>query len=95
MKRLLKSFRRQKKVDVETRLVPDLSYKEYIVAVLAARKAYPSWRQGQTYFNVLHTYRPDLADWIQSTPYDPFYDDQRLDTFLQFIHDNWESEVMP
>lgn len=46
---------------------------EFDVAI--ARNNYPSWRLGQTYFNVLYQYYPELADSIRSTEYDPFYVD--------------------
>lgn len=41
----------------------------------------PSWRHGQTAFNVLHDVLPVCADLIRGGPYDPFHLDQRLPAF--------------
>lgn len=70
----------------------DMTYQEYLIAVLAGQQQHHEWRQGQAYFNVLHVHRPDLADWVRGTHFDPFYNNGHLDAFLTFINDNWETE---
>jgi hypothetical protein len=42
-------------------------------------------RKGQMYFNELYNMNPQLADSIRSSEYDPFYDDSRIDKFLNKI----------
>lgn len=45
---------------------------------------HPELRLGQTYFNVLHTIAPDLANEIRGTELDPFYK-ERDDGIQEFI----------
>jgi hypothetical protein len=42
-------------------------------------------RKGQMYFNELYNMNPQLADSIRSSSCDPFYDDSRIDKFLNKI----------
>ena len=49
-------------------------------------------RIGQVYFNVLHDMRPDIAEEIRGTQYDPFYDDTRLIKFFSKVIDIWGGE---
>ncbi len=42
-------------------------------------------RKGQEYFNELYNMNPQLADSIRSSSCDPFYDDSRIDKFLNKI----------
>ncbi len=42
-------------------------------------------RKGQMYFNELYEMNPQLADSIRSSSCDPFYDDSRIDKFLNKI----------
>lgn len=46
-------------------------------------------RPGQWAFNVLHSTRPDLSEQIRSGPLDPFYRNDRLPDFFQFVEENW------
>lgn len=43
------------------------------------------YRRGQAYFNVLHDCLPSLAERIRGTGLDPFYDDNRLGRFLNWL----------
>lgn len=38
-------------------------------------------REGQAAFNALFLVRPDIANKIRGTEYDPYYEDERLDSF--------------
>lgn len=51
--------------------------KHYLIACIAhARsRSYREYRIGQTLFNTLYELRPELADNIRSTEYDPYYSD--------------------
>ena len=42
-------------------------------------------RKGQMYFNELYNMNSQLADSIRSSEYDPFYDDSRINKFLNKI----------
>lgn len=46
-------------------------------------------REGQFWFNLLSSYRPDLARQIRATQFDPFYDDSRLQSFVTYVQDHW------
>lgn len=45
------------------------------------------WRLGQTYFNVLHTIAPDLANEIRGTDLDPFYKEGNgyVEEFIEWL----------
>lgn len=46
-------------------------------------------RWGQGLFNHLCTVRPELAEKIRGTELDPFYRDDRVPVFLEFLEKNW------
>lgn len=50
-----------------------------------AREIYPEWRYGQAVFNTCHSLFPKIADNLRGTKYDPFYDDTRVDSFLDQV----------
>jgi hypothetical protein len=50
------------------------------------KAANPSWRLGQTMFNVLYEHYPELANNIRGTEADPFYNNQRIGAFMLAIH---------
>lgn len=66
-----------------------LSFQRYIELVASTQKAEPEWRVGQTYFNVLHMYRPDLSEMVRGNDIDPFYQDKCLPGFLDFVGAYW------
>lgn len=47
------------------------------------------WRYGQSVFNVLLTYRPDLAEKIRGTDLDPFYSDNLSDELHEWLYCHW------
>ncbi len=49
-------------------------------------------RLGQTYFNLLFKWRPDLTNKVINTDLDPFYNDDRIPRFLEFVKRNWSGE---
>ena len=50
----------------------------------------PSWsRMGQHAFNTLHEVAPELANKVRATDVDPFYRDDRINKFWQFVAENW------
>lgn len=66
-----------------------VTFSQYLRLVVLAKEANPSWRTGQTYFNVLDNVRPDLADKICGTAIDPFHRDCVLAAFLGQISTMW------
>ena len=64
----------------------------FFTSVLRAENEHPSWRLGQTYFNVLHTLRPDLANKIRATYLDPFYINSAIPAFLKWLVDTIVAE---
>ena len=51
------------------------------------------WRYGQTLFNTLSIYRPDLAEMVRGTSADPFFSDDPDSTevvkFFSLIVERW------
>lgn len=48
-----------------------------------------TWRFGQVLFNELTMVRPDISEQIRGTQMDPFYKDEKMDLFLNFVADRW------
>ena len=48
------------------------------------------WRHGQFAFNMLYSWRPVLADKIRTTEIDPFYRDDRLPAFWEYVIAHWD-----
>ena len=63
----------------------NIDYVEYTRIVFEEYARYRSTgiRLGQTYFNVLYKYDPELADQIRGTETDPFHRDDRIINFLK------------
>jgi len=67
-----------------------MTFNEYLDSVEAALLAHPAWRQGQTYFNVLASERPDLSEQVRGTVLDPFYKaGDGLVPFLEWVSAKW------
>jgi len=58
---------------------------QYLKEVGEARRAHSQWREGQAYFNVLETHLPHLANKVRGTDLDPFYRDDRIDAFREWL----------
>ena len=46
-------------------------------------------RRGQAYFNCLDSIRKDITFNIVGTKLDPFYDNARINDFLDYVKRNW------
>lgn len=66
------------------------SLAQFYADVQEYRTLYPEWREGQTYFNVLHRQRPELAEKLRTTSLDPFYRDERVEAVQEWLQDNWD-----
>lgn len=49
------------------------------------QKENPRWRWGQTIFNVAYDLFPDVANKLRGTQYDCFWDDSKVDDFLDHL----------
>lgn len=64
---------------------------EFWARVHMVQAANPSWRWGQTCFNVLHSVHMGAAEAIRGTDIDPFYDENagkyggRYTTFVAYV----------
>lgn len=68
-----------------------MTLSDYIAELHARIVADPDKRAGQQAFVVLWQRRPDLANRISGTARDPFYDSERLDTFLDWLGNQLEA----
>jgi hypothetical protein len=67
-----------------------MTFQEYVMAAAEAILNSSLQRAGQAYFNLLNEVRPDLAEYVRGTLYDPFYRDARIPEFLAFIASRWD-----
>lgn len=77
---------------MDTRLGQGVTYEEFLEIAIYAKGMNSEWRMGQTIFNTLWNYRPDLATAIQGTGYDPFYREVSIDACLDYLRRNWNVE---
>lgn len=61
------------------------SYSDYLIHRGQYTHAHPGQRPGQAAFNALWNISPALADYIRGTQTDPFYNDQRINNFLEYV----------
>lgn len=66
-----------------------LTFSQYMCLVAAELVKQPDWRVGQAFYNILRAQRPDLAEKVDATDLDPYYEDSNLTRFLHFIRNNW------
>lgn len=60
----------------------------------AANQA-PVQRCGQALFNHLYSWRPYIADQLRGDGPDPFYRDDKISAFLEFVEERWDEDVPP
>lgn len=49
------------------------------------KSAHPEFRIGQSWMNALHKHYPATYNLVTGTDKDPFYDDEKIESFLNFI----------
>ena len=75
-----------------------MNYQEYLKTAILRNEENPNWRWGQTLFNVLFEFRPDLAQEIRGGEIDPYHaqtnngGDKKITNFLDWVKNNWEPE---
>lgn len=67
----------------------NITYEEFLALVEKYEKAVADWRYGQAYFNVLTSAKPELAELIRGTIYDPFHKDSVSEQTHQYIKSKW------
>jgi hypothetical protein len=67
-----------------------MTREEYMMNALLQFEEYGGWRMGQTHWNVLVEFRPELAERLHGTELDPFYSDNVIPQYLRFIFENWD-----
>lgn len=68
---------------------PAISYGDWHEYAYVYWRARPEQREGQAYFNALYIHRPDIADRLRSGPLDPFYNDDMLPAFFNYVGATW------
>lgn len=68
------------------------SMNDFLIRVARKRRLCPELRNGQANFAILYEMRPEWADKITATKFDPFYCDERLDDFYKWLFCKIEGE---
>ena len=71
-----------------------ITFEQYQTVVAWAHQRHPEWRRGQTAAVLLARLRPDLYDEVYVTPLDPFSQDEKLEAFLSYIKERWETGIL-
>jgi hypothetical protein len=67
-----------------------ITYVEFMERVDKYHKQFQeSWRYGQTYFNVLSSVRPNVAEQLRNTLHDPFHKDAVPEDTHKFVKTIW------
>lgn len=69
-----------------------MTFEEFVARVADEQVRHPEWRVGQTAFNVLWKLRPELAEQVRVTEANPYYLDDRLPAFYEWLEQHWEDE---
>lgn len=67
----------------------DKTFGEYVTRFTSPHA--PGQREGQRAFNLLAAMHPVLAERVRLTRVDPFYRDDRLPAFFEFIAAEWDA----
>lgn len=68
-----------------------ITFEEFCHDIEVTMRRHPQWRRGQTCFNMLRAIKPDLADEVRTSPYDPFYMDEKLPGFFTWLSERWDA----
>ena len=67
----------------------NINYDKFLQLVEKYQKSVKDWRYGQAYFNILSSVRPELAELIRGSMYDPFHKDEVSDQIHTYIKSKW------
>lgn len=67
------------------------TFEKFVTAVVHHMDNTPNldWRAGQYASNMLWKVRPDIAELVRGSDYNPFYLDSRLPLFYDFVMRHW------
>jgi hypothetical protein len=68
-----------------------ITYDEFVERVGKYHVVMTKWRYGQTYFSVLSSVKPALAELIRSTIYDPFHKEDIPKETEKLLRDKWDA----
>lgn len=66
------------------------TFADFMTACRANKRRHPEWRGGQAAFNTLREIRPELAEELRGTEFDPFYRDELVGAFFGQVAARWE-----
>lgn len=66
-----------------------MTFEEWLQEAVKYNLSNKDQRRGQAYYNSLQSIRMDLTSDIVGTKLDPFYDNARLNEFLDYVKKNW------
>lgn len=66
-----------------------MTYDLWLENVLVSKHLSPEQRLGQHLFNHLRVTQPKLAENVRATGIDPFYRDDLIGAFLEFVSEHW------
>jgi hypothetical protein len=69
-------------------MTADKTFGEYVARFASHHIA--GQREGQRAFNLLTVMHPMLAERVRTSPLDPFYRDERLPAFFEFVAAEWD-----
>jgi hypothetical protein len=73
------------------KISPDISYEDFLVLVDKYHQSIKTNRYGQTYFLVLSSAKPQLAELLRGSLHDPFHKDIISDQTHQFVKSKWST----
>lgn len=68
----------------------NINYEDFLALVDKYEKSVKDWRYGQAYFNILSSVRPELAELIRGSMYDPFHKDEVSQQIHTYVKSKWD-----
>jgi hypothetical protein len=73
------------------KISPDISYEDFLALVDKYHQSIKTNRYGQTYFLVLSSAKPQLAELLRGSLHDPFHKDSISEQTHQYVKSKWIS----
>jgi hypothetical protein len=73
------------------KISPDISYEDFLALVDKYHQSIKTNRYGQTYFLVLSSAKPQLAELLRGSLHDPFHKDTISEQTHQYVKSKWIS----
>lgn len=72
------------------KIPPNVSYDEFLAIVERYHKSLPDWKYGQTYFNILTSVKPLLAETIKGSLHDPSSKEKVSEETHKLVSSKWQ-----